>query len=106
MIRANRKDANHWRIVAEFRSLGATVQDTSKVGSGCPDVFVGFLGRHHGVEIKVPKKGRVLHSQVQWAAATKGCWHEVRTLEDVQALIAFWYLAGFSNCCYEKKETA
>lgn len=94
IIRANRKDHNHWRIVAEFRTLGCSVQDTSRVGSGCPDVYVGYDGVHHAVEIKVPKKGRVEHSQVQWAAATKGCWHLVKTVEDVHALVQSWAEGG------------
>lgn len=98
MIRANRRDQNHWRLVSEFRTLGCSVQDTSRVGDGCPDIYVGFLGRHHGVEIKRPKKGRVEHTQVQWAAATKGCWHLVRTPEDVQMLVTAWTQIGEHPC--------
>lgn len=101
MIRANRRDQNHWRIVAEFRTLGCSVQDTSRVGDGCPDVYVGYLGRHHGVEIKRPKKGRVEHTQIRWAATTKGCWHLVKTVEDVHELVNVWALVGDLHCVAE-----
>jgi tRNA U54 and U55 pseudouridine synthase Pus10 len=98
LIRANRKDANHWRLVAELRTLGASVQDTSRVGSGCPDVFVGYEGRWHAVEIKVPKKRRLEHSQIQWAASTRGCYHVIRLTTEVHEMIQDWADGKYETC--------
>jgi hypothetical protein len=98
LIRANRKDANHWSLVAEFHSLGVSFQDTSRVGGGCPDGFAGFRGQHHAIEFKMPKKGRVLHSQRMWAASTKGCWHEIRTVDDVHKAVKDWTMDEYYTC--------
>lgn len=98
MIRANRRDQNHWRIVSEFQTLGCSVDDTSRMGNGFPDIVVGYRGRFHAVEIKVPKKGRVLHSQTQWAASTRGCWHLVKELSDVHELIERWAKMDDTPC--------
>lgn len=50
------------------------------------------------MEYKTGKKGRVLHTQRMWAIASKGCWHEVRTTEDIHILIADWSSGDCKTC--------
>ena len=52
MRRAAKVDDNHREIVRALRDCGATVQDLSPVGAGCPDILVGWQGRNHLIEIK------------------------------------------------------
>lgn len=42
MRRAARVDANQAQIVSALRAAGATVEDTSAVGRGFPDLVVGY----------------------------------------------------------------
>ena len=43
----NRTDANHQEIVAALQTIGATVQDLSQVGAGCPDILVGYKKQNY-----------------------------------------------------------
>jgi len=52
MRRAARIDANQNEIVQVLRDVGASVAITSMVGSGFPDIVVGFRGRNYLIEIK------------------------------------------------------
>lgn len=52
MRRAARVDANQNEIVQALRDMGASVAITSMVGSGFPDIVVGFRGRNYLIEIK------------------------------------------------------
>ena len=48
-----RTDANHAEIMQEFRRLGASVLDLSRVGMGCPDLLIGVANTSALVEVKV-----------------------------------------------------
>lgn len=76
MRRSARVDANHKSIVDALRAIGATVQDLSAVGKGCPDILVGFRGRNMLLEIKdgtKPPSARYLtEDQVAWHAHWRG----------------------------------
>ena len=48
-----RTDANHAEIMQEFRRLGASVLDLSRVGMGCPDLLIGVNSQCALVEVKV-----------------------------------------------------
>lgn len=50
--RRARVDANHGEIVAALRSCGWTVIDTSRLGSGFPDLLIARGGRIELVEVK------------------------------------------------------
>ena len=50
MIR--RTDANQKTIVAGLRDLGASVLILAGVGSGCPDLLIGWRGSNFLAEIK------------------------------------------------------
>lgn len=69
-------DDNQAEIVAAFRSLGAIVQLLHAVGSGCPDLLVGYCGRNILVEVKdgakPPSKRKLTPAQVKWHASWRG----------------------------------
>ena len=73
---AARVDANQVEIVAEYRAMGASVQDLSAVGKGCPDIAVGFRGVTLFVEIKdgakPPSQRKLTPHQVDWHAKWEG----------------------------------
>ena len=53
MRRSARIDANQNAIVAALRDIpGVTVAITSALGSGFPDIVVGFAGRNYLIELK------------------------------------------------------
>ena len=47
-----RRDTNHQEIVKAAQAVGASVVDLANIGSGCPDILVGFRGVNYLVEIK------------------------------------------------------
>lgn len=49
------KDANHAPIVRALERVGASVQELHAVGSGCPDLLVGYRGRTVLLEVKNPE---------------------------------------------------
>lgn len=55
-MRAKKVDDNQRELVKAFRDLGATVLILSSVGSGCPDLLIGYRNKNFLVEIKDGKK--------------------------------------------------
>jgi Holliday junction resolvase len=49
-------DANQPEIVKVLRQAGATVLSLSNMGSGCPDLLVGFHDANFLMEIKDPAR--------------------------------------------------
>jgi hypothetical protein len=47
-----KKDRNHFEIVAALRATGASVADTASLGSGFPDLVVGYRNQNYLMEIK------------------------------------------------------
>ena len=81
MRRAAKVDVGQAAIVEALRGIGCTVQSLAAVGSGCPDLVVGFRGRNLLLEVKAPpgprggksKDGQALGvAQVRWALAWRG----------------------------------
>ncbi len=74
--RYGRKDANHNEIAAAFCSVGASVLDLSAVGTGCPDLAVGYHGTNYLVEVKDGKKPpsarKLTPDQKEFFAAWRG----------------------------------
>ena len=52
MRRKARVDANHAEITSALRSCGWTVVDTSRLGSGFPDLLAARGGRIELIEVK------------------------------------------------------
>lgn len=92
MRRAAKIDRTQPEIVAALRSVGATVQSLAAVGSGVPDLLVGFRGQTLLIECKdgkLPPSGQALtHDQWEWHSAWRGApvW-VIRSADDaVEAL--------------------
>ena len=86
MRRAARTDTNQAELVEVMRQMGASVQDLSMVGSGCPDLVVGFRGRNYMVEIKT-EKGKLRTAQHRWHGEWRGHVSVIRTVDDAVALL-------------------
>lgn len=69
---AKRVDVNQSEIVKTFKSLGCSVVDLSRVGSGCPDLVVGINGVTVFVEIKSSEKAKYTKHQLEFMAAWRG----------------------------------
>ena len=75
-------DLYQQEIIDALRAIGASVQDLSKVGGGCPDILVGFRGNHL-LEIKNPDtKGKLSTNQKVWHKNWHGQVAVVRTVEE------------------------
>lgn len=91
MRRAARTDANHAAIRDALRKAGASVADTSAVGSGFPDLVVGLRGRNLLVEVKdgsrKPSERALTPAQAEFAQAWRGQWAKVESVDQALALI-------------------
>lgn len=91
MRRAARVDGNQVVIVQAARQLGATVQHLHTVGSGCPDLVLGFRGRNIFVEVKdplqPPRKQKLTPSEDRWHRTWGGEVHIVWTIEDLKQVL-------------------
>lgn len=76
MRRAAKIDANQPEIVQALRQAGATVQSLAAVGSGVPDLLVGFQGKTALIEVKdsaKPPSARCLtEDQLDWHGKWRG----------------------------------
>ena len=67
---AKRVDANQKEIVNKLRAIGASIQDLSMVGKGCPDILVGFRCKNYLFEIKDGNKyasqRKLTDSEKEW----------------------------------------
>jgi Holliday junction resolvase len=86
MIKA-RVDVNQNEIVQALRQIGCTVILLHKVGSGVPDLLVGFRGITYLLEVK-QAKGKTNLLQEQWYAQWNGrAPNVVRTIEEAIAAV-------------------
>jgi Holliday junction resolvase len=76
MRRASKVDANHGQIVEALRSAGASVTSLAAVGSGVPDLLVGYAGMWLLFEVKdgtkSPSRRRLTPDQEEWIKASRG----------------------------------
>lgn len=91
MRRAARVDSNHSQIVQALRQVGASVQDLSGVGQGCPDLLVGFRRRSYPLEIKDGAKAksarRLTPDEEVWHRTWAGDVYVVESVEDALRVI-------------------
>ena len=91
MRERGRVDTNQAEITEALRKHGATVQDLSGVGKGCPDKLVGWRGRNYLMEIKdgkkPPSRRALSHDQVIWLNTWEGSAHVVTSVEDALAVL-------------------
>ena len=88
MRRYGKTDRNHAEIVKAFRSLGCSVLSLAPLGSGAPDLAVGYGGLTLLVEIKdgtvVPSARKLTPDQETFWDTWRG---GVRLVTDLQAVV-------------------
>ena len=76
MRKYGRTDCNQAEVVRALRKIGASVQDLSPVGNGCPDLLVGWRGRDFLMEVKdgdkPPSERSLTPAQVAWHESWRG----------------------------------
>ena len=86
-----RTDANQKELVKAIRKLGASVQDLSQVGKGCPDILVGYKGVNYLFEIKnpdmPPSKRRLTPDEMKFFEDWKGEMTIVKTIDDILGIL-------------------
>lgn len=85
-MRAANVDTSQEPIVKALRKIGASVQVTSSVGKGFPDLVVGWRGKTFLLECKTDKD-KLNQLQQDWHAAWAGHVVVVRTPEEAQLAI-------------------
>ena len=96
-MRAKRVDSNHSEVVAAFRKLGCSVLDLSKVGKGCPDLAVAFMGMTYLVEVKDGKakiNADVKKRQEEFRANWKGPHAIVRDVSGAVTVVRMMHDVG------------
>ena len=87
-MRAKRVDVNQKEIVHALRTFGATVQDLSMVGAGCPDLLIGYRGNTILIEVKRDSKAKLTSHQVDWHDNWRGgLVVRIESIDDAIALL-------------------
>ena len=90
MRRAAKVDANQGVIVDALRKAGAFVEPMHAVGSGFPDLCVGYRGETHLLEVKdgrkPPSARGLTDMQIRWHALWRG--RPVQIVNDVNEALA------------------
>lgn len=81
-----RVDANQAEIVAALRKAGCTVQHLHTIGSGCPDLLVGYNAENWLLEIKAPG-GTLTPDEREWWMKWNGQVAVARSAEDALQII-------------------
>lgn len=81
-----RTDSNQAEIVAALRRIGCSVQTLHQVGSGVPDLLVGFRGVNLLFEVKADR-GRLTPAESTWLDEWRGTADVIRNAEEALALI-------------------
>lgn len=85
-MRAANTDTSQKPIVDALRQIGASVQVTSGVGKGFPDLVVGWRGKTFLLECKTGAD-KLNQMQQDWHAAWAGHVAVVRTPEEAQLAV-------------------
>ena len=92
MRRAARIDANQPAIVKALRAIGCSVDITSHVGNGFPDLTVGYRKRTTLLEVKdgskPPSDRELTPDQVKWHIAWRGQVAVVTSVEEAIAAVS------------------
>ncbi len=95
MRRAARIDANQTEIVQALRDVGASVGITSMVGSGFPDLVVGFRGRNFLFEIKdgskPPSKRKLTPDEQEFFDTWRGTVFIANDVNEALSIIGVTY---------------
>ena len=89
--RKARKDDNHNEIQKGLEAIGASVFDTSGVGSGFSDVVVGFRNKNFLLEIKdgnkPPSKRKLTPDEIDFKTTWNGQYNVVKNLAEALQII-------------------
>ena len=92
MRRYPRLDANQPEIVDALRKVGASVQSLASVGSGVPDLLVGYRGAWFVMEVKdgakPPSKQALTPDEKEWHESAGAVVHVVNSVERALAVIS------------------
>ena len=81
-----RTDANQAAVVRDLRKLGASVAMTSNLGTGYPDILVGWRDRNFWFELKdpnqPPSKKKLTDDEKDFHLAWSGQIAVIETVED------------------------
>ena len=87
-MRARKVDGNQAEIVSEFKRLGASVIDLSRVGEGCPDLCIGVAKVNALVEVKRDEKARFTEQQLDFMTYWNGQpVFRANCIEDAQYIV-------------------
>lgn len=86
MRRNSKIDTNQKQFVVALRKIGASVAITSNMGSGFPDLIVGYRDKNYMIEVKTAK-GKLTEEQKVFASRWRGQYNVCRDLEDVAVLL-------------------
>jgi Holliday junction resolvase len=81
-----RTDNNQRDIVEALRAIGASVQSLASVGSGCPDLLVGYHRNNILLEVKF-EKGTWTEPELKWHMNWQGEVRAVRTVDEAIAIV-------------------
>lgn len=93
--RGGKPDSNQGVIVKALRAAGASVEITSIVGFGFPDLVVGYRGRNWLFEVKPPGKRHALtDKEARFAARWHGQLVTIETADEALAIIGARSVGG------------
>jgi len=84
----SKKDANQKEIVTALEGVGCTVADLSAVGSGVPDILVGFGSKNYLIEIVGPDKLKrfppdgLSDNQIEWHKVWNGSVYKAASVQE------------------------
>lgn len=89
--RAAKVDANQPDIVDALRKIGCSVQLLHMVGSGCPDILVGYHGVNYLIEIKddsqPASKAKLNDLQIEWHQSWRGHRSVARNVDEAIMIV-------------------
>lgn len=85
-MQAAKIDANQTEIVEALRQVGCSVEITSRLGKGYPDLTVGYRGVTYLIEVKTDK-GKLTTDQIRWQARWRGHVKVVRSVNEALATV-------------------
>ena len=108
MRRAHRLDSNHAELVKAFEKLGCSVLSLAGIGSGCPDICVGFAGLQIMCELKdgsrPPSARKLTEDEERFRMNWKGGYRLVENLDHVQDTVNV--LKSWQRAIYESLRPA
>jgi Holliday junction resolvase len=89
--RAARVDDNHKEISAALRKIGCSVLSLASIGSGCPDLLVGWRGRNMLLEVKdgskSPSRRELTEDERRFMVEWNGSALVVYTVDDALSVV-------------------